>query len=320
MKRAFFFFLWVALLFGLGGTAGWRLHEAAVRKGCVNPQAPIVTAPLQQEDDRLTLKPANAGVLRLIAVGDTGSGDADQRQVAAAMKQVCAEKGCDAVLYLGDNLYPDGAPSLQDPLFQSHFESVYAELELPFLAVLGNHDVHQPALHEVSYTAQSAKWKLPAPEYSVTAGPVELHALNTNCPAAWTLAQKVNAPPRTPWTLVFAHHPVYSAGTHGDADAITRMLANSLLSDRVDFYLSGHDHHLAHLQFPGVSTDFIVSGAGGKHYRDTAPEELKTSQARLRFQHLDTGFVWLQFDAQQAQVEFFDAQARSLYAFSKEAP
>ncbi len=319
MKRLLVFFFWVLLLFGLGGTAGWRLHEEAIRKGCINPQDPIVTAPLQQQEGRLVLKPQAAETLRLLAVGDTGSGDADQRQVAQAMQQVCAQNGCDAVLYLGDNLYPDGASSTVDPLFQSHFESVYAGLDLPFLAVLGNHDVHLPALHEVNYTAQSSKWQLPAPEYSVEAGPVELHALNTNCPAAWTLAQKVREAPRTPWTLVFAHHPVYSAGTHGDADPLTRVLANSLLSNRVDFYLSGHDHHLAHLQFPGVTTDFIVSGAGGKHYRDTPPDDLQTSQARLRFQHLDTGFVWLQFDVRQARVEFYDGNARLLYQFTKDA-
>ena len=45
--------------------------------------------------------------VKFIAIGDTGKGNADQRRVAIAMRDLCAAKGCDFVLMLGDNIYDD---------------------------------------------------------------------------------------------------------------------------------------------------------------------------------------------------------------------
>src|SRR5690606_35024948 len=36
--------------------------------------------------------------VKFIAIGDTGKGNADQRRVAVAMRDLCAAKGCDFVL------------------------------------------------------------------------------------------------------------------------------------------------------------------------------------------------------------------------------
>ena len=47
-----------------------------------------------------------------------------------------------------------------------------------------------------------------------------------------------------PWNIVFGHHPVYSQGGHGDTDLVQQFIWNVLFEQEVDFYLSGHDHHL----------------------------------------------------------------------------
>ena len=47
-----------------------------------------------------------------------------------------------------------------------------------------------------------------------------------------------------PWNVVFGHHPVYSQGSHGDTDLVQQFIWNVLFEQEVDFYLSGHDHHL----------------------------------------------------------------------------
>lgn len=75
-----------------------------------------------------------------LVIGDMGTGTPEQFEVAKAMKEVCAQRGCAFVISTGDNIYEYGVSSVQDPQFQSKFEKPYAELDIPFFLVLGNHD------------------------------------------------------------------------------------------------------------------------------------------------------------------------------------
>src|SRR5690606_16435034 len=84
-----------------------------------------------------TETPVGAPV-RFLALGDGGRGNSKQYEVAAAMEGVCAAKGCDFAIYLGDNIYSDGVSSVDDSQFEEKFESPYASLDFPFYMALGN--------------------------------------------------------------------------------------------------------------------------------------------------------------------------------------
>ncbi|HKU43273.1 MAG TPA: metallophosphoesterase [Polyangiales bacterium] len=109
--------------------------------------------------------------VRFVIVGDTGSGGRGQYAVATAIATVCAERGCQFAIGLGDNIYERGPSSVDDPQFQSKFERPYAKLGFPFFMVLGNHDqsgllpgsgVHpERGDYEVEYTKRSKKWIMP---------------------------------------------------------------------------------------------------------------------------------------------------------------
>src|SRR5688500_5241173 len=58
--------------------------------------------------------PGVAGPLRFVALGDSGNGNAEQRAIGEAVRNLCAAEGCDFALLLGDNLYEDGADSVDD--------------------------------------------------------------------------------------------------------------------------------------------------------------------------------------------------------------
>jgi tartrate-resistant acid phosphatase type 5 len=113
--------------------------------------------------------------VRFVIVGDTGTGDAGQYAVAAAMTSVCAERGCQFAVGLGDNIYEYGPRSVVDPQFQEKFEKPYRSLAFPFFMVLGNHDqsglfpgsgVHPEwGDFEVQYTQRSTKWMMPKRYY-----------------------------------------------------------------------------------------------------------------------------------------------------------
>ena len=272
--------------------------------------------------DIQTLEPSR---IRLAALGDTGTGNTDQKQVAEALAKVCLEEGCDLVLMLGDNFYPNGLSGIEDPLFKSVFLDVYRGLKIPVIPVLGNHDVKGSSSAQVLQSLLHPEWKMPNYSYFFDKEPVRFHGINSNCHLyAWYRLyrdlsgredQKVNSlRQQAKWTVVFGHHPVFSNGVHGDSGLIQRLVWERLLGDRVDFYLSGHDHQLAHLSRERGKTQYLVSGAGGAHYRD--PEErknLKDSAALSHFTHHDNGFLWMDIAPGKALSRFYDLSGQVLY-------
>ncbi|MBM7424912.1 metallophosphoesterase [Spongiibacter marinus] len=82
----------------------------------------------------------NADTLRFILLGDSGSGSDGAYAVGQAIEKVCAARGCDLVLGLGDNIYESGVSSVMDSQFEEKFEQPFAPVDLPFYFVLGNHD------------------------------------------------------------------------------------------------------------------------------------------------------------------------------------
>lgn len=306
------------LVLGIGGTGGYKLYEKGSDVGCFQLENDIVP---------IEIKALRKGHLQLIAVGDTGTGKEEQFEVAQGMAKVCEESGCDLVLLLGDNFYPDGVNSIEDPQFNTKFEQVYQKINKPFFAVLGNHDVKQDVLSQLVYSLKSPTWRMPNYEYSFNTTEARFYGLNTNCPFSSDRLRKnlnqhdaqleANAEQR-PWTIAFGHHSIYSNGTHGDVDLLTRSYWNWFLEGRVDLYLAGHNHNLAHLQSETSATDYVISGAGGAHYRSASErEKLNKSVALNKYTYNDTGFVWLDISSEKLQIRFHDSSGKVIYEYSK---
>ncbi len=132
----------------------------------------------------LVIPAAEAETVSFIALGDFGTGDIRQIQVAKAMEVTCSElRKCDFVVGLGDNIYEKGVTSITDERFLTHFEQPYANLSMPFFMTLGNHDDISLARFpdtesskgnfQVQYHYRedrpSNKWQMPARYYHFTA-------------------------------------------------------------------------------------------------------------------------------------------------------
>ncbi len=214
----------------------------------------LLSACFGESDAPTNADPTQAESVRFVAFGDAGTGSERQIAVGNAMAEVCAQRGCDFALELGDNFYVSGVQSVDDAQFQSKFETPYAALQVPIYVTLGNHDNSQGpgegsanarGNYQVDYHylagRSSDKFRMPARYYSFTAPAdseaplVEFFSLDSNPLTAilsdldpnWnpiTYGQEQQAwfsdalqTSKAQWKIAFAHHPYLSNGIHGNA-------------------------------------------------------------------------------------------------------
>ncbi len=239
-----------------------------------------------------------AGVVRFVAIGDTGEGNESQYMVGQAIAELCAQKGCDFGMLLGDNFYDSGVSGVDDPQFQDKFELPYEDIDFPIYISLGNHDYGgngigvdfdtKKAQYQIDYSQLSQIWKLPSKYYNFKLEHAEFWGLDTNqvmtdpfngnsdAQRDWLI--NGTAASQATWKVAFGHHPYLSNGDHGNAgdyenlegiplpfvagESIKEFVEDAICG-KVDIYLAGHDHVIQWLE-PKCGTEFIVSGAGSK--------------------------------------------------------
>ena len=152
-----------ALTFFAGALAGaltWNFTAPLLeKKACFNPNP--------NQDGHWDVQP-EAEEIRILLLGDTGSGDEHQQDVATASARTCDKLGCDLVLMLGDNFIQHGVSSVDDPQWISKFEEMYTQ-QVPFYPILGNHDLQGKWRPQVAYTERNERWRMPNVNYSLVA-------------------------------------------------------------------------------------------------------------------------------------------------------
>jgi len=262
----------------------------------------------------LTVKPAG-GAIRVVAFGDFGDGSPSQRTTAAAIRKEHARQPFDFGLTLGDNFYKEGSESPRDPRWKTWWEDLYGPMGIRFYAVLGNHDWELPdsPAAEILYSGRSKSWEMPSPYYTFSAGEVQFFGVDTNEVSERQLEWLGHAldASTAKWKVVYGHHPIYSAGEHGDTPVLVERLL-PVLRNRADVYLCGHDHDMQHLK-PDGGVHFFVAGAGGAHQRPMHPHP------RSLFAKTDAhGFAVIEADAGSLSVRFLGDDGRELYGYKIE--
>jgi len=247
-----------------------------------------------------------------IAIGDQGTGNKDQFAVADGIEKYCLVNQCDFGITLGDNIYDNGIKSDSDPLMQERFEKPYKNLKFIFYPTLGNHDVRHCWICQVRY--QSPKWKMGGQWYEYSKGQAQFFALDTNWDyyrtifgggkkqREWLEGKLAQSSSR--WKIIYGHHPVYSNGMHGDGLRMKSILRPELLKYKVDFYFSGHDHHLELIEKDGMR--YIISGAAGK-LRSVKPDKY------TKYAKSTLGFAHMTLTQHEAKLRFIDYKARIIY-------
>ena len=250
-----------------------------------------------------------------------------------------------AMFLLGDNWYGHLHDGLNDPRWQDQFENMYPAnfFPGPAYAVLGNHDYEKYSFDKVQLQLDYGKqkktrWTMPAKWYTFKypeQNPiVTFICLDSNLPGtkafefmpssylmsheerdqqeAWFQAELAK-PRTTPFVAVIAHHPLYTNGIHRDNRVLIPRWDHLLRDHGVDFYITGHDHDLQHIEFDGHPTSFVISGGGGAELVNWSvpPEKRGPFGGRV------IGFTHMEMTKDAVTLRHVDSNARQLHAFRK---
>jgi predicted phosphodiesterase len=201
--------------------------------------------------------PVSGHPLRFAVIGDSGTGEPPQYDVARQMLKTHATDPFEFVLMLGDNLY--GSQQPRD--FVDKFEIPYGPLlrmGIPFYAALGNHD--EPGnRHYAKFNMNGQRF------YSVQRGPARFFFLDTNfldAPQLQWFESALRAATEA-WKVVVFHHPIYSDGDrHGPNVSIRVALEPMLVRYGVDVVFSGHEHIYERIKPQKGIAYFIVGSSG----------------------------------------------------------
>jgi predicted MPP superfamily phosphohydrolase len=201
--------------------------------------------------------------VRFAVIGDSGTGDQEQYDVAKQMEAYRKAVGFDFVIMLGDNIYGGHQP--RD--FAQKFELPYKPLldaGVKFYASLGNHD--DPNIERLykPFNMNGERY------YTFKKGDVTFFALDSNYmdlkQLAWVGQNLETAP--THWKICFFHHHLYNDGKiHGPDIDLRGQLAPLLKRYGVNAVFSGHEHAYERIK-PEEGIYYFILGSSGKLVKD----------------------------------------------------
>ena len=273
--------------------------------------------------------------INFFVIGDWGrNGYFHQKDLAEMMNEVGMTKiEPEFIVSTGDNFYPNGVASVNDPYWQTSFEQIYTGPALfePWYVVLGNHDYRGSIQAQIDYTNISRRWTMPARYFykdfeddGITARMVfldtnpfedkyyeetkysKVHKMDTVKQLKWM--DSVLTTSTADWNVVVGHHPMYSGGKRREKTGDVRNhLEKVLVKHKPHLYFAGHEHDVQHIK-PEHHTHHIISGAGSE-VRPTG--KLPISQFAAAVQ----SFVACSMTKEKLLVQFIDYEGNLLHDF-----
>ncbi len=271
--------------------------------------------------------------INFLVVGDWGhNGYYHQRDVAVQMNNAAKKMGINFIVSVGDNFYPNGVASVNDPYFKSCFEDVYNEPELfvNWYVVLGNHDYEGNTQAEIDYTNISRRWEMPSRYYSFEKkfknGDKALfifldtspfiknyykeekykNVIGQDTAAQYKWLKNLLSTTDAKWKLVFGHHHFYTAeGKSEELPDLRERLGPLFEKYKVDAYICGHQHSLEYITKKDVYTKFIISGAGS--------ETEKVYPGKAVFASSISGFTTISLNDSSMLIQMIDYKGNIIF-------
>ena len=215
----------------------------------------------------------SAKEIHIGAIGDWGTGLTGQIKVFEVFKINTEKYPYDFLLTLGDNFYPAGVQTTNDPKWETVYGRTYGSLPITIYPSLGNHDHMGNVNAQIAYSKIHPLWELPSRYYSIVQPltnqdtilfvALDTEAMlhkNDSAQLQWVENQLLRSKAR--WKIVFGHHPIFSHGGRGGNEYLRKYLQPILVKTKTDLFIAGHDHIL---ELTGMKNGVFhaISGGGG---------------------------------------------------------
>lgn len=194
---------------------------------------------------------------RFAVLGDTGTGDRAQYEVAQQVERYRQVLPFDTVLLLGDNLYGGEKPSDYEKKFEQPYAGLLKE-GVKFYASLGNHDdAGQSNYKHFNMNGRRYYTFKPADQ-------VRFFALDSNYMEQQQIEwlEKELSASGSDWKIAFFHHPLYSSGErHGPDEDLRRVLEPLFVKHGVNVVFAGHEHFYERLKPQQGILHFVAGGS-----------------------------------------------------------
>ena len=235
------------------------LTGVGCRNGGSLPGASVVEAQQSSAAEPAVPLPNRDGSFKFAVLGDFGTGERVQYQLAEQMVTLHGKFKYAFVMLVGDNLYGSERP--QD--FQKKFELPYKALldaGVKFYASLGNHDAREQRYYK-PFNMEGQLY------YTFNPNPaIRFFALESTYPVPeqFQWLEKELKASTSDWKIAFFHHPLYSSGDrHGSDVRLRAVLEPLFLKHNVSVVLNGHDHFYERVK-PQKGIAYFVVGSGGQ--------------------------------------------------------
>jgi hypothetical protein len=231
------------------------LALAVAVQAIVAGQRPAATKAAPQLETRPAVSKDS---VRFLVVGDSGTGDSAQRDVAAQMWKSHAVFPYEFAIMVGDNLYGAERPQDYAKKFEIPFKPIL-DANIPFYASLGNHDDPNQRFYK-PFNMGGQRF------YSFRKKDVQFFAHDSNYmdkdQQRWLEEElsKSNAK----WKIPFFHHPIYSSGgRHGSEVDLRAIVEPLFLKYGVSVVIAGHEHFYERLK-PQKGIYYFTAGGSAK--------------------------------------------------------
>ena len=258
--------------------------------------------PASGPDVRLPLESKS---IRFAVIGDTGTGEREQYQVAQEMETYRQKVGFDFVLMLGDNIY--GSHSPKD--FTQKFEVPYKPMldaGVKFYAVLGNHDDPNDERLYKPFNMGGERY------YVFKKGDVAFFALDSNYmdPAQLGWIEQNLQNTKSKWKICYFHHPLYSDGrSHGPDLDLRTQLVPLFKKYGVNLVLSGHEHVYERIK-PQDNIYYLILGNSAK----LMTNDFRPSDQMQKGFDTDQGFMLVEINGEKLYFQVISRGGKTIDA------
>ena len=243
-------------IIALGLVAAGAAAPAAAQSRTETPAQVTLALPLKNNS------------IRFAVIGDAGTGDRAQNEVATEITRYYQRFPFTFALLLGDNIYGSERP--QD--FAKKFERPYKALldgGVEFHAALGNHDDPNQKFYK-PFNLGGQRYR------TFKKGNARFFVLDTNYldPEQIAWLEKELAASGSDWKIAYFHHPLYTTARRGPEVELRKVLEPILMKHEVDVVFQGHEHIYERFRPQNGIQYFVAGGSAKLRKGDTRPGEL----------------------------------------------